>query len=103
MIVYVLATIVYYVLWVYLWILWSRIILDFATNVSRTWRPRGLLLILADVVYTVTDPPVRLLRRRVQPLRIGGFAIDLAFTIVMFAVIVLINILGGVRAYAFFL
>lgn len=103
MIVYVLATIVYYVLWIYLWVLWSRVILDFATSVSRTWRPRGFLLVAADLVYTITDPPVRLLRRRVRPLRIGGFAIDLAFTIVMFAVIILINIVGGFRAYSFFL
>ena len=103
MIVFVLATIAYYVLWVYLWVLWSRIILDFATSVSRSWRPRGPLLVVANVVYTVTDPPVLLLRRRVRPIRIGGFAIDLAFTIVMVAVIILINVVGGIRVYAFYL
>ena len=103
MIVFVLATILYYVLWLYLWILWSRIILEFATSVSRTWRPRAALLVIANVVYTVTDPPVLALRRRVRPISIGSIALDLAFTIVMVAVIILINVVGSVRAYAFYL
>lgn len=62
-----------------------RLVYDWIQVFSRDWKPRGLALLVAEGVYTVTDPPLRWLRRRVRPLRIGGVALDLAFLIVMFA------------------
>ena len=52
---------------------------------ARQWRPRGLVLVLAEVIYTVTDPPLRVTRRIVPTLNLGGVRIDLAF-IVLFLV-----------------
>lgn len=98
MIVFVLATIAYYVLWVYFLVMWSRFILDLASNLSPNWRPRGPLLIVAEVVFTLTDPPIRALRRLLPPVRIGGLALDFAWSIVMLVVVVLIYIVNVVRA-----
>jgi len=59
---------------------------------NRGWRPRGAGLVLAEVVYTVTDPPIRFVRRFVRPMRVGPVAIDFAFTIVLLVCFVLLAI-----------
>jgi len=59
-------------LWLYWLILIGRLILDFVQIFARSWQPRGPLLIVAEFIYTVTDPPLRLLRKIIPPLRLGG-------------------------------
>jgi YggT family protein len=84
--------IAYVVLLVYFFALWARFILDLVQAFSTSWRPRGVLLVIAEAAYTVTDPPIKAVRRVLPPLRIGQFALDFGFTIVMFAVIVLMYV-----------
>ena len=67
------------VLWLYLLVLIARIVLDYVQMFARDWRPKGIVLVIVELIYTVTDPPLRLLRRFIPPLRIGGVALDLAF------------------------
>jgi YggT family protein len=67
------------VLWIYLLILIARIVLDYVQMFARDWRPRGVVLVIVELIYTVTDPPLKLLRRFIPPLRVGGVALDLAF------------------------
>jgi YggT family protein len=64
----------------------ARLVLDWIQMFARSWRPRGAALVAASVVYTITDPPMKLLRRLVPPLRFGGIALDLGFLILIFAV-----------------
>lgn len=90
-----IATIVYLALSLFFVMMWVRFVLDLARVFARQWRPRGLGLVLAEFVYVVTDPPVKFVRRFVPPLRIGGAAIDFAFTIVMLLCIILISITRG--------
>ncbi len=80
------------ILWIYWLILIARLVLDFVQIFARSWEPRGPLLILAEFVYTLTDPPLRLLRRFIPPLRLGSVQLDLAFLIVIIAVQILIQI-----------
>ena len=47
----------------------------------RQWEPRGVLLVIAEFTYTVTDPPLRFLRRFLPTPRLGGIAIDLPFLV----------------------
>jgi YggT family protein len=84
----VLAT----VLWLYWLVMIGRLILDLVQVFARDWRPSGLLLIIAETVYTVTDPPLRLLRRVIPPIRIGTVQFDLAFLILLIALQILINV-----------
>ena len=59
------------VLWLFFILLIARLVLDYVQMFARSWRPRGPLLIVAEIVYTITDPPIRFFRRLVPPLRIG--------------------------------
>lgn len=84
----VLATL----LWVYWLILIGRLVFDFVQIFARNWQPRGPLLLVAEAIYTVTDPPLRVLRKIIPPLRLGGVQFDLAFLILIIAVQILINV-----------
>jgi len=80
------------VLWLYWLAFIVRLILDLVQAFSRSWRPRGIVLIIAEFIFTITDPPLRLIRRVIPPIRMGNFSFDLAFLIVL----IVLNILIGV-------
>ncbi|UMG92110.1 YggT family protein [Nocardioides sp. TF02-7] len=79
----IVGQVIEYVLWVFIGLLWVRFIVDWVQVFARSWQPRGLVLVLLEVVYSVTDPPIKALRRVVPPLRLGSIALDLSFIIVM--------------------
>ncbi len=91
----IIATVIYVGLTVFFVLMWARFILDLARMFARQWRPRGIGLVLAELVYAVTDPPIKLVRRVVPPLRVGGAALDFAWSIVMLACIILISVTLG--------
>lgn len=80
-----------YVLYLYLLLLIGRLIFSWIQAFSRSWTPTGPVLVLAEGVFTATDPPLRLLRRFIPPLRLGSVALDLSFMVLFFVVIVLLN------------
>jgi YggT family protein len=82
------ATIVYYALNVFVVFMWARLIIDLIRGVRPDWRPRSVLLVLLNVVYAVTDPPMRAVRKVVKPIRTGAIAFDLSWTIVLLAAII---------------
>lgn len=65
-------------------------------SVSRSFRPTGALVVIFEVVYTLTDPPLRLLRRVIPPLRVGNVAFDLGFLLLFIAIVVVRGILANV-------
>ncbi|UFU04238.1 YggT family protein [Ruania suaedae] len=67
---------------------------DWVTYFARDWKPRGLALVVAEIVYTPTDPPLRALRRLIPPLRLGGIALDVGFIILLFGCWILLAILS---------
>jgi YggT family protein len=87
----ILKIVLTYVLVFYLLLLIGRLILSWIQAFSRSWSPRGLVLVIAEGVYTATDPPLKFLGRFIHPLRLGGVALDLSFMVLFFAVIVLLN------------
>ena len=85
-----IGTLVYWVAGLYMLVLLTRMVLDWVRFFSPQWRPRGVLLALANLVYALTDPPLTLLRRYIPPLRLGqGFALDVGFMVLFIAVILL--------------
>lgn len=96
MIVPLVAGILYTALLIYLLIMWVRFVLDIVRAVNRQWRPGGFILVVSEVAYLLTDPPIRLVRRLVPPIRAGGMALDFAWSIVMLVVIVLIIVTGSI-------
>jgi YggT family protein len=97
MIISTIAGILYAALLIYLLIMWARFIIDIVQVINRQWRPKGFLLVVTEVAYVLTDPPLRLVRRLIPPIRAGGMALDFAWSIVMLAVIVLIILTGSIR------
>jgi len=73
-----------------------RMVLDWVQYLARGWRPHGIVLVLAEAVYSITDPPLRAVRRVIPTVRFGGFGFDLAFMVLFFAVLVLSNVLARV-------
>jgi YggT family protein len=82
------------VLWLFFVLLIARLVLDYVQMFARSWRPSGFALVIAEVVYTITDPPIRALRRVIPPLRIGQVSLDLSFLVLIIAVQILINVAG---------
>ena len=87
-----IAAILNSLLLVYVLLLLVRLILEYIPMFNRSWRPRGAGLVAAEVVYTVTDPPIKLFRRFIPPLRLGPVAVDLAFPLTMLVCFVLLSI-----------
>ncbi len=79
-----LGNILWGILWCFSALLWIRFILEWIQQIAPQWRPRGLVLLIAEATYTVTDPPLRFLRRFIKPLRLGAVAIDLSWTLLLF-------------------
>jgi YggT family protein len=70
-----------------------RFVIDWIRVFAREWVPRGPALVVAEGAYTVTDPPLKFLRRFIPPLRLGGVSIDFAFMVLFFVCVVLLQVL----------
>jgi len=92
----IVAAVLYYLLTVFLVLLFLRLIFEYVFLLARSFRPTGLVAMLLELIYTVTDPPIKVLRRVLPPLRIGGVALDLAFLVLF----ILVSILRGVARSA---
>ena len=93
-----LLQIVSSVLLVFLILLFARFVVDWVQVFARSWTPKGVVLVVLEVVYSVTDPPILFVRRFVPPLRLGAIALDTSFIIVLVAV----YLLREVNALIFF-
>ncbi len=78
-----------YVIYVYILLVLARICLEVTRQFARSWRPVGVTAIGVELVYVSTDPPIRLLRRLVPPLRLGSVSLDLSVIIVLIVLYVL--------------
>ena len=76
---------------IYILVLILRLVFDYITMFARSWRPRGMVLLLAESIYAITDPPLNAIRRVVPPLRFGGVSLDLGFLILIFGISILRN------------
>lgn len=83
---YWLAATLSFALGLYFWVLLGRFVLDLILSLNPSWRPRSIGLVLAELVMTLTDPPLKLLRRVIKPLRFGSISIDFAWTILVILV-----------------
>lgn len=77
----------------YLSVLLARVVLDWIAFANPRFTPRGALLVLANLVYTLTDRPVRLVNRVLPPVRLGPVAFDLGFIALFFGLSLLANVL----------
>ena len=79
----------------FLLLMFTRWIIDLIMAFNPNWRPSGFVVVILEITYTITDPPLKFLRRFIPPLRIGRFALDLSFILTIFICYALISFIGG--------
>jgi YggT family protein len=92
----VVGGILYGLVWGFIALLWVRFVVDWVQVFARRWSPSGVLLVVLEGVYTVTDPPIKALRRVIPPLRLGSIVLDLSFLLVMLAAYLLLIVIRSV-------
>ena len=81
-----------YVLTIYLVVLIGRMIFGWVQVFAREWHPSGILLVVAEGIFTATDPPLKFLRRFIPTLRLGMVAMDLSFLVLFIVVLILLEV-----------
>lgn len=96
-IVSILAWVAFAALGIFILFMWVRLILDWVRALQPRWRPTGALLVVAEACFVVTDPPLKLVRRVVKPIRLGGAQLDFAWSIVLIVGLVLLYVIAPLR------
>ena len=89
-----LVAVLQWALQIYFYLMVTRLIADLVLSVNPSWRPRGLILVIVELIYTLTDPPIKLVKRFIKPVRFGGIALDFGWTIIVFAIGLLQSLLS---------
>jgi YggT family protein len=88
----IVLQVIYLLVLVFLNVLLARFAMSWVMSIGRRWRPgRGAAAAL-EVVWSVTDPPLKTLRRVIPPLRLGTVNVDLAFIVLLVIVFLLMYI-----------
>jgi len=89
--------VVYLLLYVFWLTLLGRFVLGAILQYGRWWHPSRGSAAALEMVWSVTDPPLKALRRVIPPLRIGTVSVDLASLILLVILWVLMQI--AIRLY----
>lgn len=73
----------------------ARFVLDWVQMLARHWRPRGLVLVFCEGLYSITDPPLRAVRRVIPPLRLGSVMLDLSPMVLLIGIFILRALVQG--------
>ena len=72
----------------------GQLVMDYVFMFARSYQPKGLMVVLLEITYSITDPPLKLLRRFIPPLRLGGISLDLSFLVLFIIVNILIGLVS---------
>ncbi|HKA70091.1 MAG TPA: YggT family protein [Actinomycetes bacterium] len=87
-----IGQVLYFALLFFLFLLFFRIIMSYVFMFARDYQPKGVMVVLLEVTYSITDPPLKLIRRFIPPLRLGAVSLDLAFLVLFIIVYILISL-----------
>jgi YggT family protein len=88
----ILKIVLTYLLTIYLVVLIGRMILSWIQAFARSWHPTGVVLVIAEAIFTATDPPLKFLRRYIPTFRLGTVALDLSFMVLFIVVLILLDV-----------
>ena len=88
----VIQFVLYYLLFFFWLLLVGRIVVELVRSFARQWVPVGPSAVALELIFTATDPPVKLLRRVIPVLRIGGVGLDLSIMVLLLVVFILMNV-----------
>ena len=92
---HLIGSLLYFVVLVFFLILLVRLVLDWVQFFARDWRPSGIALVIAEVTYSVTDPPLKALRRILPPITLGSVRLDLAFMVLFILCLILMRVFAA--------
>ncbi|MBY6366719.1 YggT family protein [Rhodococcoides corynebacterioides] len=84
--------VLYFVLFLFWLLLIGRVVVEFIRSFARDWHPTGVMVVILEAIFTVTDPPVKFLRRIIPPLNLGGVRLDLSIMVLLFIVFILMRV-----------
>ena len=87
-----------FAVFIFMLFLLGRVILGFVMSFSRDWRPRGAMVVVAEAIFSVTDPPIKQLRRLIPPVQLGQMRLDIAFLVLFFGCSILYQVLFSLGA-----
>ena len=90
-----LGSVLWFVLLVFMLLLIFRLVMEYVFMLARSYRPTGIVAVALELCYTVTDPPLKALRRVIPPLRVGRVSLDLSFLVLIIVVNILMNVVGN--------
>ncbi len=93
-----LFAILYDLLWIFQILLIARIVVVYVMMFARSWRPGRVLAVVLEVIFSVTDPPLKALAKVIPPLRVGGITLDLSFLVLFIVVQILISVVRTLAA-----
>jgi YggT family protein len=79
----------YLLLFLFGLLLIARVVVEFIRSFARDWHPSGFVVVILEVIFTITDPPVRLLRRLIPPIPLGGIRLDVSIMVLLLVVFLL--------------
>lgn len=83
--------VLYYVIEVFWFLLLGRIVVEMIASFSRSWTPKGVLAVVLEWLFTITDPPVKALRKVIKPVRLGHVSLDLS-VLVLFIILMVLRV-----------
>jgi len=86
------------VLLVFYLLIIARLVVETTRSFARSWRPVGAAAIGLEVVYVITDPPMKALRRIIPPLRLGGISLDMSVLVLLIVVWILKDVAQSLAA-----
>ncbi|MEN9620884.1 MAG: hypothetical protein RL499_1077 [Actinomycetota bacterium] len=90
----IILSVIYVALLIVFIAMWVRFVFDWVQVLNPAFRPRGAVLLLAETSYTITDPPLKAVRRVIPPLQLGSIRLDLAWTIVLIVLLILMSLVS---------
>ena len=90
------GSVIGFILFAAIVVLIARFVLDWVQMFARQWRPKGAIAVLCEALYSLTDPPLRLVRGVIPVIRIGGAGIDLSPLILLVGIYILQYINGQI-------
>lgn len=70
------------------YLLLARIVIEMIQSFSRSWRPGRVFSSIGEVIFVITDPPVKLLRRLIPPMPMGGLMMDMSVLVLFFILMI---------------
>ena len=72
-----------FALFIFWLLLIARVVVEFIRSFSRDWHPTGITVVILEIIMSITDPPVKLLRRLIPQLTIGAVRFDLSIMVLL--------------------